>query len=44
MAIREVCDKWELPLYIDGARLAYGLAASDDVDLKDIAQLQIYFI
>ncbi len=45
MAIREVCDKWELPLYIDGARLAYGLAASDDVDLKDIAAIaDIFYI
>lgn len=44
-AIREVCDKWSVPLFIDGARLAYGLAASADVTLKDIAALaDIFYI
>lgn len=44
-SIRTVCDKWELPLYIDGARLAYGLAASPDMTLKDIASLaDIFYI
>lgn len=44
-AISGVCRKWELPLYIDGARLAYGLAASPDVTLKDIARIaDIFYI
>ena len=36
--LREVCDKWKLPLYVDGARLAYALACREnDVTLKDLA-------
>lgn len=36
--LHRVCTKWEIPLYIDGARLAYGLAAEGDIpDLRDIA-------
>lgn len=35
-----VCRKWDIPLYIDGARLAYGLAASEgDLSLKELAHL-----
>lgn len=34
-----VCREYGLFFYIDGARLAYGLAASPDVTLKDIARL-----
>jgi threonine aldolase len=41
--IRQVCDAYQLPLYIDGARLAYGLAASTDLALKDIAHLADVF-
>lgn len=42
--LREVCNEFELPLYIDGARLAYGLAAADTgLDLKTIAQLSDVF-
>ncbi len=37
-AIAAVCRKWKMPLYLDGARLAYGLACSD-VTLSDIARL-----
>lgn len=38
--ISETCRKWDIPLYIDGARLAYGLAAEgNDVTLKDVARL-----
>lgn len=37
-AIREVCQRWRLPLFVDGARLACGLAASD-VTLPDLARL-----
>ena len=39
-----VCRKWGIPLYIDGARLGYGLAAENtEVTLKDIAQLADVF-
>ena len=37
-AIHEVCQRWRLPLFVDGARLACGLAASD-VTLPDLARL-----
>jgi len=37
--ISETCKKYEIPLFLDGARLAYGLVAKDtDVTLPDIAQ------
>lgn len=39
-ALRTVCDRYKIPLYLDGARLGYGLAAYDtDVTLPDIARL-----
>ncbi len=39
-AIREVCDRHHLKLYIDGARLAYALACPEnDVTLADLARL-----
>ena len=35
-----LCHRYEIPLYLDGARLAYGLAARNtDVALADIARL-----
>ena len=35
-----LCRRYDIPLYLDGARLAYGLAAHDtDVTLADIARL-----
>lgn len=34
-----VCHEYNVPLYIDGARLGFGLAASKDVSLADIARL-----
>lgn len=37
--ISAVCRKHDIFLYMDGARMAYGLAASPDVTLKDIARL-----
>ncbi len=38
--ISEVCRSRNIPLYLDGARLAYGLAsAASDVSLQDIARL-----
>lgn len=39
-AIRQVCDTYGLALFIDGARLGYGLVSSKaDVTLADIARL-----
>lgn len=38
-----VCRKYNVPLYVDGARLGHGLAASQDVTLKDIARLSDVF-
>lgn len=45
-ALSLVCRKWGLPLYADGARLAYALACPDnDVSLKDLARLcDIFYI
>lgn len=45
-AISEVCHEYRLPLYMDGARLAYALGApSSDLTLKDIARLcDIFYI
>lgn len=38
--LSEVCRKWEIPLYMDGARLAYAIASPDtDLDLPTIAAL-----
>lgn len=43
-AIRKVCDGYELPLFIDGARLGYALTATgNDVTLQDIARLSDVF-
>ena len=44
--IHSVCKKWDIPLYIDGARLGYGLAAEgNDVSLQDIANLcDVFYI
>ena len=43
-AISDACQKFGMPLYIDGARLAYGLAATDtDLTLNDIARLADVF-
>lgn len=42
-ALSRVCRSHEIPLYIDGARLAYGLAAAPDVTLRDIARLADVF-
>ncbi len=42
--LHEVCRKYELPLFIDGARLGYGLASPTcDVTLSDIAHLADVF-
>ena len=43
-AISEVCKKWNLPLFLDGARLGYGLTSkTTDVTVKDIAGLTDVF-
>jgi threonine aldolase len=42
--IHEVCHRYDIPLYLDGARLAYGLAAEGcDLTLPDIAALTDVF-
>ena len=39
-AIRKVCTKYDMPLFIDGARLGYALTATgNDVTIEDIARL-----
>ena len=44
--ISEVCHEYGLPLYMDGARMAYGLACPEsDVTLPDIARLcDVFYI
>ena len=43
-AISEVCRRWERPLFIDGARLGYGLASPmSDLSLQEIAALADVF-
>ena len=43
-AIRAVCDEFSLYLFIDGARLSYGLeAVGGDVTLEDIARIADVF-
>ena len=37
--LSEVCHRYEMPLYLDGARLGYGLMSSEtDVTLNDVAE------
>lgn len=37
--LHEICSEYKIPLYMDGARLAYALASKDsDVSLKGIAE------
>ena len=45
-AISQTCHEYKLPLYMDGARLAYGLTApGTDVTLQDIARLcDVFYI
>ncbi len=44
--LHEICTEYKMPLYLDGARLAYGLASNDtDVDLPTIAKLcDVFYI
>lgn len=45
LEIKKVCEKYKVPLYMDGARLGYGLAASQSVTLKQIAEIcDIFYI
>lgn len=45
-AIKEVCIKYKLPLFLDGARLGYGLASpACDVTIQDIASVcDVFYI
>ncbi len=45
-AIKEVCLAYDIPLYVDGARLAYALACPEnDVTLRDLAgQCDVFYI
>jgi len=45
-ALSEVCRQYQLPLFMDGARLGYGLMSSGtDVTLQDIARLcDVFYI
>ena len=45
-ALSAVCHQYDLPLYVDGARLAYGLAAEgNDLTLPDLAELcDVFYI
>jgi len=44
--LSEVCRTFEIPLYLDGARLAYALASSEnDLSLEDITRLvDVFYI
>lgn len=42
--IKKACNDWELPLFIDGARLGYGLESADsNLLLKDMAKIADVF-
>ena len=43
-ALHEVCERWKMPLFLDGARLGYGLVTpGTDVTLPDVARLTDVF-
>lgn len=42
-AVSFICKEYEIPLFVDGARLAYGLAAQDDLTMADIASFADVF-
>lgn len=46
MEISEICKKYKIPFFIDGARLGYGLASKNtDVTLSEIAKLcDVFYI
>ncbi len=41
--LSDTCHKHNLPLFLDGARLGYGLVADTDVSIRDIAALTDVF-
>lgn len=45
-AIGEICRKYQMPLFLDGARLGYGLMSKEsDMSLKDIAGIcDVFYI
>lgn len=45
-AIRTVCDRYDLPLFVDGARLGYGLCSPEcDLTLPQLTQLvDVFYI
>jgi threonine aldolase len=45
-AISQVCRKWQIPLFVDGARLGYALSSpACDVTLEDLARLcDVFYI
>ena len=45
-AIKAICDEYEIPLFIDGARLGYGLMSpAADINLRELAQLcDVFYI
>lgn len=44
--LREVCTEWNIPLFVDGARLGYALASEAcDIDIKGIASaVDVFYI
>ena len=46
LAIRKVCDEYKLSLFLDGARLGYGLTCDEcDIDLPFIAEIcDVFYI
>ncbi len=43
-SLHSVCEEYKIPLYLDGARLGYGLMAEGtDVTIKDVAELTDLF-
>lgn len=43
-ALHEVCNRWHIPLFLDGARLGYGLMSkTSDVTLQEITALTDVF-
>ena len=46
MELREICDKYSMKLFLDGARLGYGLMSKEsDVSLPDIAKIcDVFYI
>lgn len=42
--IKKVCAEWSIPLFIDGARLGYGLMSSEcDITIKELASIADVF-